>query len=173
MKNRNLILASILLIITLISLLLGFYYQWNFEIRFYIGLFLLIFTILNYLKLKRFANYLFGTLLLFGLFDLIHFIPFSIGINFSIFKIHLIPFIFLLIFYLLNRQNINEKIRNFNEPSDSEEFSRKSSQIEFFKSKFQNLSETEINQKLKEDLVPEAVETLKILKENLTTKNTK
>lgn len=173
MKNKNLILALILLIISLISLVLGFYYQWHFEIRFYIGLSALVFTILAYLRIKGVANYLFGIVLLIGLLDLIHFVPFSIGFNFSIFKIHLIPFIFLLIFYLLNRQNINEKIRNFNEPSASEEFSRKSSQIKFFKSKFQNLSETEINQKLKEDFVPEAVEALKILKENLTAKNTK
>ncbi|WP_188361476.1 hypothetical protein [Flavobacterium orientale] len=123
--------------------------------------------------MKGIANYVFGFVLLLGLFDLIHFVPFSIGINFSIFKIHLIPFIFLLIFYLLNRQNINEKIRNFNEPSASEELSHKNSQIEFFKIKFQNLSETEIDQKLKEDLVPEAMEALKILKNNLTAKNTK
>jgi hypothetical protein len=173
MKNRNLILASILLIITLISLLLGFYYQWHFEIRFYLGLFALVFTILAYFKIKGIANYLFGFILVLGLFDLIHFVPFSIGINFSILKIHLIPFVFLMIFYLLNRQNINEKIRNFNEPSDSEELSRENSQIEFFKIKFQNLSETEIDKKLKEDLVPEAIEALKILKDNLTAKNTK
>ena len=173
MKNRNLILASILLIITLISLLLGFYFQWNFEIRFYIGLFLLIFTILAYLKIKGAANYMFGIILMLGLFDLIHLVPFSIGINFFQLKINLIPIVFFLIFCLLNRQKINEKIRNLNELSDSEEFNRKNNQIDFFKNKFQNLSETEIDQKLKEDLVPEAIEALKILKNKLTEKKTK
>lgn len=173
MKNRNLILASILLIITLISLLLGFYFQWNFEIRFYIGLFLLIFTILAYLKIKGAANYMFGIILMLGLFDLIHFVPFSIGINFFQLKINLIPIVFFLIFCLLNRQKINEKIRNLNELSDSEEFNRKNNQIDFFKNKFQNLSETEIDQKLKEDLVPEAIEALKILKNNLNAKKKK
>jgi len=73
----------------------------------------------------------------------------------------------------LNRQNINEKIRNLNEPSDSAEFNRKNSQIEFFKIKFQNLSEAEIDKKLKEDLTTEAIEALKILKNNLTANNTK
>ncbi len=173
MKNKNLILALILLIISLISLVLGFYYQWHFEIRFYIGLSALVFTILAYLRIKRIANYLFGIVLLLGLLDLFHFVPFSIGINFFQLKINLIPIVFFLIFCLLNRQKINEKIRNFNEPSDSEEFNRKSSQIEFFKIKFQNLSETEIDQKLKEDLVPEAMEALKILRGNSTAKNTK
>jgi len=173
MKNKNFILVLSLLMISLISLVLGFYNQWHFEIRFYIGLSALVFTILAYLRIKGIANYLFGIVLLLGLLDLIHFVPFSIGINFFQLKINLIPIVFFLIFCLLNRQKINEKIRNFNEPSDSEEFNRKSSQIEFFKIKFQNLSETEINQKLKEDLVLEAVEALKMLKENLTTKNTK
>lgn len=157
--------------ICIISLVLGFYNHWHFEIRFYIGMLIVVFTILSYLKRKRIANYLFGTALLIGLFDLIHFVPFSIGINLSVFKIHLIPFFFLMLFYLLNIENINEKIRNFNALSNSEELNRRNNQIEFFKNQFQNFSETEIDKKLKEDLVPDAIEALKILKENLTGKN--
>lgn len=173
MKNKSFILVLSLLMISLISLVLGFYNQWHFEIRFYIGLFALVFTVLACLRIKGIANYLFGIVLLLGLFDLIHFVSFSIGINFFQLKINLIPIVFLLIFYLLNRQNINKKIRNLNEPSDSEEFNRKNNQIEFFKNQFQKFSETEIDKKLNEDLVPEAIEALKILKENLTAKNTK
>ena len=66
-----------------------------------------------------------------------------------------------------------DKIINFNKLSESDKFKSKKNEIEFFKNQFQNLSETEIDKKLKEDLVPEAIEALKILKTNLTAKSTK
>lgn len=173
MKNENLILAISLLFVSLISLIYGLFNKLIFEIRLYIGLSLLCFCIFSFFKIKSIARYLLGALLILSLFDLIHFTPFSIGLNFLFLKIYLIPFLFTLIFYFLNRHKINEKISNFNKVFYSDKLKHKNDTIEFFKIQFQNLSETEIEKKLKEDLVPEAKEALMILKDNLNAKKKK
>jgi hypothetical protein len=171
MKNKNLILSLNLLLISLISIVFGLYYKWIFEIRFYLGLSLLLFSILAFLKFKRFSNYLFGIVLLLGLIDIIHFTPFSFGISFFQIGIQLIPFLFIVIFCVLNLQKINSKLNEFKSTSDSNNL--KKNEIEFFKNQFKKLSETEIDKKLKEDLVPEAIEALIFLKNNLCKKDPK
>ena len=173
MKNKNLNLALSLLTICLISIWYGLHNSLVFKIEFYLGFSLLIFTNFVFLKFKNYANSLFGIILILGLFNIIHFTPFLVGFSFAYLKIQLLSFIFLIFFYVLNRKIISKKIDGFRTTSETDLRIRKKNEIEFFKNQFRNLSETEINKKLKEDLVPEAIEALAFLKNNLTTKDAK
>lgn len=168
MKNKNLILALSLLMISLISFGIGVYLNWSFKTEFYLGCFLLLTSIFVFLKFKNNANSLFGIVLILGLLNIIHFTPYSVGISFTLFKIDVISLLFLIIYYSLNSKKINSKVLTFIASSKTDVERQKNNKIDFFKNQFKHLSESEINTKLNENLVSEAIEALLFLKEKKT-----
>ncbi|MGQ1786775.1 hypothetical protein [Saccharicrinis sp. GN24d3] len=131
---------------------------------------LVVVSTFSYLKpTKSFEALL--VLLLLGLFNLLsfaYFINMVMTFGISIFVtpgIQLISLVFLIVLVAKRRNKTRLfYLKIFGLTEEDKEQSRKSSQ-NFFKRKFENLTDIEIENRLQEDLVPEAIEALVEIKE--------
>ena len=145
---------------------IGLELNWSLNYSLWSGLFLLGITLIAYfLAFKKF-KWGFGVLLLFGVFNAIQFTPFKLGIQFYLLEIQVIPTIFLLSFFYLNKSRVLDIIQDFFTTSNKEQEINTTSRMNSYKKHFQNLSEKEIENKLNQDIVPEAKNALvEIIKE--------
>lgn len=134
--------------------------QYIFTFRQYLGLFFLfVVTILFFINRKVYQIFLLFILLI-GTIGLISFSTYIITFGFSIFQIQLIPFLTLILYMYI--YNVNFKKYFVISEDDKKENSQKLR--EKFKKKFSRLSDKEIEMKLEEDLISEAIEALKSIK---------
>ena len=145
---------------------IGLELNWSLNYSLWSGLFLLGITLIAYfLAFKKF-KWGFGVLLLFGVFNAIQFTPFKLEIQFYLLEIQVIPTIFLLSFFYLNKSRVLDIIQDFFTTSNKEQEINTTSRMNSYKKHFQNLSEKEIENKLNQDIVPEAKNALvEIIKE--------
>jgi len=131
-----------------------------FTIKEYMGIFfLLVVTISFFIERKIYQKILLFVLLL-GMFGLISFSTYIITFGFLFIHVYLIPF-FILILYMYI---YNKDLKKYFTISENE---KKESSLRLekkFKRKFSKLSDEEIEIKLEENLIPEAIKALKNIK---------
>ncbi len=135
-----------------------------FLINQYVGLTLLGFSIVLFFSNRRIYRYIFGITLVLGLFNLIGFTTFITTINLFGLVIQplLVPII--PIFIWINKEKIKPIIRSLAGTNEEQIINSEQTKINGFKRRFKNLSDNEINSKLQENLIPEAIEALKQIK---------
>lgn len=177
--NYNFYTLVLLATVSIVSVITGLASKWALSYTFWIGMsLLLICFILYYKKNKNFKIY-FGIILILGVFKLIQFVPFQATVRFGFLPFEVIPTLFFLLFLFINRSRVLDIIQDWFTTSDEEKAKNSISKYESFKKNFQDLSDTKIENRLNDVLVPEARKALmeikeeRSLKKNLTTKNTK
>lgn len=153
-KELNLI--GVLIITSIISLIIGYSNHYDFSYNLYIGIVSLLISFSLFFWDKRYYQYVFGLSLLFGTFGVIFFFPLQVGIKFFELKIQVIPAIFLFFFAYKHRSRILNLIQNHNTKTEAEKKDEMHSRTERFKADFKNLSDMEIESRLKYDLTVEA-----------------
>ena len=163
MKNRYLLFLVVL--VSIASLIDGFIENLVFSYAFYSGLgFLGICCILLFLNHKLFKT-LFGIVLILGIFNIIQFTPFAVTIQVSFIKFEVIPTLFFLVFLFFNRSRVLDLIQDWISTSDEDKLESSSRKSKMFKEQFRNLSDQEIENRLHQNLVPEARNALMEIKE--------
>ncbi len=157
---RNLYLLIALSITSILCLVYGFFEKLVFNYKLYLGLSTIVFCYVLYLKTSKYFKYVFGLTLLFGIFNLISFVPFSMNFGLGFLKLELIPFMFSIVFFLINRTRILDLVQNFNSISNEEKLHDSQRKFEKFKMDFEKLSDVEIENRLSYNLTPEAQKAL-------------
>lgn len=162
MKNniKEFIPIGILDIIGIVSIIQVLTTNYIFNYRQYIGLSLLLICTIFFFFNRKIYKYLLAITLIIGLVNIIGFATSTITFGISIVQVQLIPFIVLLIYISIFKQEIKDLIKktdadkeiNFNIIKDR------------FKQKFKKLSDKEIETKLSQNLVPEAMLALEEIK---------
>ena len=150
----------VLNIIAFISIIQFLWFNYLADYKFYLGVILLSINTFLYFKKRNLFTLVFIITLLLGVINLVSFSWVYLSLEVIHIKVQIIPFIILLIFFYILREDLiayyrtpeNEKQRNFENLKNR------------FKNNFENLSDKEINSKLNENLVPEAIEALKEIK---------
>ena len=166
--NSNLYLLVLLSIVTIISIIVGLTSNWSLKYNHWIGLFLLGICLISYFRNMRNFKSFFGIILILGVFNIIHFVPFGFRINFIFIPFEVLPTFFLLIFIYLNKNRVLDLIQDWSTTSDEEKEKSSHSKYESFKKEFQNLSDVEIEDRLNQGIVPEARKALIEIKEGRT-----
>ena len=91
---------------------------------------------------------------------MISFVPFSMNFGLGFLKLELIPLMFSIVFFLINRSRILDLVQNFNFISDEEQSADSQTKFEKFKIEFNKLSDIEIENRLKYNLTLEAKKAL-------------
>lgn len=163
--NKNLYLLVLLSLVSMISIVDGLMSKTVFNFSFWIGIvFLIIGLILYYQKSNYFKSF-FGIILILGISKLIQFVPFQLTVSFGLLPFEVIPTLFFLLFIFLNRSRVLDIIQDWFTTSDEYKEKNSISKYESFKKDFQNLSDTEIENRLNQVLVPEARKALMEIKE--------
>ena len=150
-------ILSIIAIGSIIQILLTNY---TFDYRQYIGLSLLLISGILFFTNQKIYRYVFGVTLILGTLNLIAFSTYIIGINFLFIPIQIIPFIVLIIYLILYRKQIVELFFRIIQKDEKEEQEYYQKKIDRFKIKFSDLTDREIENKINQDLVPEAKKAL-------------
>lgn len=149
-------------IISFISIIHVITSNYIFEIKQYIGLsLLLICTILFFVNRKFYKYFIFITIII-GVINLIAFSSTTFTFVVGLIEIQLIPFIAFIIYVSVFKSKIISILSNPKSKKENENDFKISKNR--FKQKFKNLSKSEIETRLNEKLVPEAIEALKELK---------
>jgi hypothetical protein len=167
--NKNLSLLIFLSTVSIISIFVGLASNWAFGYKLYIGLSLLgSCFVLYFLNLQRFKSF-FGILLILGVFNIIQFVPFGFGIYFILFPFEVLPTFFLLLFIYINKSQVLDLIQDWFTTSEEEKIKSSNSKYESFKNDFQKLSDSEIENRLNQNIVSEARKALMEIKEERNT----
>lgn len=170
--NYNFYTLVLLATVSIVSIITGLASKLALSYPFWIGLSLLIICfILQYQKSIKFNSF-FGIILILGIFNLIQFVPFRFAIQLGLIKFEIIPTLFFLIFIYLNKSRVLDLIQDWFTTSDEEKEKNSISKYESFKKNFQDLSDTEIENRLNDVLVPEARKALMEIKEERSLKKT-
>lgn len=157
--NKNIkefIPIGILDLIGIFSIFQYFTTNYIFTYRQYIGIsLLLICTILFFLN-KTIYKYLLGLVLIAGMISIIGFTPaittiYGFGLEFQ-----LQPFLVFMIYLYVYKNDL----KRIFEKTDNESIQNENALKERFKNKFEKLSDKEIENKLSQKLVPEAIQAL-------------
>lgn len=171
LKKTEIIILAFLWAMSLITYTIAFIHNYILYTSDYLGLAgLTVVTLIAYFKPeKSFQGVL--ILLLLGLFNLLSFAYFFnlvMTFGFSVLVtpgIQLISLVFLSILVVKKRDEIEKFYQEvFRQTKEEKDYSRQSSQNQF-KRKFEQLSDREIESKLQQDLVPEAISALNEIKE--------
>ena len=157
---RNLYLLIALSITSILCLTYGVFEKLVFNYKLYLGLSTIVFCYILYLKTSKYFKYIFGLTLLFGIFNVISFVPFSMNFGLGFLKLELIPLMFSIVFFLINRSRILDLVQNFNFISDEEQSADSQTKFEKFKIEFNKRSDIEIENRLKYNLTLEAKKAL-------------
>ena len=131
----------------------------------YIGFSLLLISSILFFTNRKFYKYF---ILLTIIIGVIGFISFSLTVytfGIGLIEIQLIPFVALIIYLYVFKSKISSLLNN--PKSEKEKQNDFENSKNRFKQKFKNLSESEIEIRLNEKLVPEAIKALKELKNEL------
>ena len=130
----------------------------------YIGLSLLGISSILFFVQRRIYRYVFGSTLLLGLPSLIGFSTSIMGVYFLGIPIQILLLPLILLFTWINKDSIKPMIQQLLGNSTEQKQSRRHAKVNGFKRRFEKLTDQEIESKLKEQLVPEALEALNQLK---------
>ena len=123
---------------------------------FFIGLISIIICFIVFYKFKKYSKKVFGIALILGTFSIILFTPFQMGFSIGFIKIQVISFLFLAAFIFINRTRIIDLMQNSSNKTQEEIELESKSKQDRFKRDFENLSDIEINNRLKYNLTHEA-----------------
>lgn len=151
---------AILSIIGLFSVIQVLVTNYTFDYRQYIGLSLLTVCGIFFFTDRRLYRYFFGITLVLGALNLIAFSTNIFVFYFIFFPIQILPFIFLVVFFVKNRKRINDLFFQSIQKTEEEEQKYYDRKLKRFKEKFSELSDPEIEYKLNQELVPEARQAL-------------
>jgi len=151
---------AILSIIGLFSVIQVLVTNYTFDYRQYIGLLLLTVSGIFFFTDRRLYRYFFGITLVLGVLNLIAFSTNIFVFYFIFFPIQILPFIFLVVFFVKNRKRINDLFFRSIQKTEEEEQKYYDRKLKRFKEKFSELSDPEIEYKLNQELVPEARQAL-------------
>ncbi len=151
---------AILSIIGLFSVIQVLVTNYTFDYRQYIGLSLLTVSGIFFFTDRRLYRYFFGITLVLGVLNLIAFSTNIFVFYFIFFPIQILPFIFLVVFFVKNRKRINDLFFRSIQKTEEEEQKYYDRKLKRFKEKFSELSDPEIEYKLNQELVPEARQAL-------------
>ena len=165
-KDKTLVPLLILIFIALVSIIIVMSSYYSFVGRHYAGLSLLGITSIAYTINRKVYKYILLIILLLGSFGIIAFYYSIIKIGFGFFQIQLLPFLVLLVYFYVF--DINKSVLFYASESDKQLESEKLTN--HFVNKFDKLTDEEIDFKLSENLIKEAHDALKIIK-NKRTKN--
>ncbi len=132
-----------------------------FGIQQHVGLTLLGISIILFFINRRIYKYIFGITLLLGLVNLIGFSTSITSMSFLGLPIQLLVLPIIAIFTWIYKEDIKPKIRGLVGKSDEQIASNSNAKVNGFKRRFEKLSDKEIEMKLGENIVPEAIEALK------------
>lgn len=172
MKNdKNAYLLLLFTFVTLATIVDDLVSKYYFGLQFWIGISLLGICILSYfLKLKKF-KFVFGILLILGVFRIVKFASSSFYIILFYIPFEIIPIVFLLIFIYINKSRILDLLQ-YQFATTKEEMDRsRVSKYENFKKGFECLSDKEIENRLNQVLVPEARKALIEIQEERSSKD--
>ena len=164
MKNRDLIEfipIGTLTIISLYSIFEVITTDYIFNGQQYIGLALLGVSLILFFTNRKTYKYIFGVTILLGLFNLIGFTTSFVTMNFLFIPIQLIVIPILLIFTWINQEQIKPKVQSILGTTEEQILSESNSKISSFRKRFEKLSNEEIEIRLNQKLMPEALEALK------------
>lgn len=159
MKNdiKEFIPIGILDLIGIVSIIQVLTTNYVFTYRQYIGLSLLLICTLLFFKNRKIYKYLTAMTLIVGLTNIIGFSTSIITVGISIIQVQLIPLIVLFIYVYIFQTEIKKLI----EKPESEQSNNINDKLkERFKQKFEKLSDKEIESRLNQNLVPEAISAL-------------
>lgn len=148
--------------ISIIQILTGNYI---FGVKQYIGLSLLLICTILFFVNRKFYKYLLFLTIITGVIGLIAFSSTIVTFGIGLIEIQLIPFVALVIYFFVFKSKIISMLNNPKSEKEKENDFENSKNR--FKRKFKNLSESEIKLRLNENLVPEAIEALEELKNEL------
>ncbi|MEO8516028.1 MAG: hypothetical protein ABI426_04750 [Flavobacterium sp.] len=155
-NHHELTLLGVLIILSIVSIVIGYSNSYTLSYNLYIGIVSLLVSFSLFFWDKRYYRYAFALSLIFAVFGLTYFFPFQVGIQFFSLRIQFIPTVFLLCFSYKYRHQILDLIQNHNTKTEVEKENEILSRTEKFKADFQNLSDMEIENRLKYDLTFEA-----------------
>lgn len=155
---------GILLIISIGSIIQIMLTNYTCDYRHYIGLTLLLISGILFFINRKIYKYVFGITLIIGTFNLIAFSTYIIGINLIFIPIQIIPFIILILYSTIYRKQLIELYFRITQKDEKEEQEYFNIKKERFKRKFEDLNDGEIENKLNQDLVPEAKKALNEIK---------
>ena len=138
--------------------------NYTFDYRQYIGLSLLLISGIFFFTNRKVYKYFFGITLILGTLNFIAFSTYIIGINLIFIPIQIIPFVVLIIYSIIYINQIIELLVQLTQKSEKEEQEYYQRKLESFKMKFADLNDFEIDNKLNQDLVPEAKQALNEIK---------
>jgi len=168
MKRNGLIKIApigLLSAIGLLSIIQVLTTDFEFEGKQYIGLTLLGVSLILFFTNRRVYKYLFGMTLLLGIFNLIGFTTSIVTMTFIFVPIQLIVIPFFLAFTWLNKEQLQRKLQSILATSEEQNITESQTRIAGFRRRFDKLPNDEIEAKLKENLVPEALQALQELKD--------
>ena len=170
-KKTEIIILAILWVMSLITFSIALLNNYVLYTSDYVGMIgLAIVTSIAYFKPEKSLQSVL-ILLFLGLFNLLSFAYFFnivLTIGFSELvtpEIQLISFVFLIILIVRKRDEIGQLYRSTFVPSEEEKEKIRQSSQNQFKRKFEQLSDKDIENKLQQDLVPEAISALNQIKE--------
>lgn len=171
LKKTEIKILAILWLMSLTTYSIAIFNSYNLLTSDYLGLVgLATVTLISYFKPERSFLSVF-ILLLIGLFNLMSFAYFfNLVFSFRVFVIRtpgiqLISLVLLSILILSKRKIIWDLYQNYFQQTEAERQQSRLNAHKRFRMKFENLSDKEIELKLQEDLVPEAISALKELRE--------
>ncbi|MCB0541220.1 MAG: hypothetical protein H6571_16585 [Lewinellaceae bacterium] len=167
MKKEEFIEAIPLIILTIIgiySIIEVITSEYIFGIQQHVGLTLLGISIILFFANKRIYKYIFGITLLLGLVNLIGFTTSILTMNFFGLPIQILMIPLIAVYTWVNKEEIKPKIQNLLGNSNEQIKLESNSKINGFKRRFEKLSDNEIESKLNQNLVSEAIEALKQIK---------
>ena len=141
--------------------------EYSFQNPQYIGLSLLAISIILFSIYRRGYKYVFGISLLLALVNLIGFTATIVTIEFFGMSIQLLPIPIILLFFWVNQKEVLDLLGMSYEHNTA----LSNSKINGFKKRFSKLTDHEIEKKLKQNLIAEAIEALQQLKEERTEDN--
>ena len=153
---REFIPIGILDLIGILSIIQVITTDYIFTFREYIGLPLLLVSTIIFFLNRKIYKYLTVMILIVGLTGVISFTAARIYVGISIIEVQLIPLIVLVIFIYIFKGEIRKLIQK----TESEKQNNTENLKNHFKHKFEKLSDKEIESKLTQNLVPEAIQAL-------------
>ncbi|WP_136667217.1 hypothetical protein [Flavobacterium sp. H122] len=158
--NRNFYLLCFASFLSILFLIIGRIEGWHFEKNYYLGLCLITINFPAFFFIKKYFNYILGLTLLLGLSGLIYFFPFKMGLSFFGITIQAIPLLFIIIFSYINRSKLLDFLTSSDIKSEEEKLESIERKKNIFRKEFERLSDSELTNKLNQNLIPEANEVI-------------
>lgn len=164
--NQNFKLLCFLSALSILFLIYGYIDKWHFYYPYYLGLITLLANFISFIWIKKYSKYIMGLTLLFGTFGIINFFPFEMGMVVFGITIHIIQFIFLLVFSYLNRHKLLDFLSSSNNEIEDDKLETINRKKNIYKNEFLNLSDSELKNKLNQPLTSEAKEVINEILKN-------